>query len=399
MTHDDEVLRNSLALRPRATMQSPTSADRRYASSLDSGSDPHYEELSRETILEWDSPRLKFGCNAVRDVGFELGRLGATDVFIVTDAHLVGIGTLDGIMAALRRYDLHGVTYSGVVLEPTARSIEVALKWIEGIKYDAILAVGGGSSLDTAKAINLYSTYPAEVLHYVPRPIGKGLRVPGPLKPLLAIPTTSGTGSESTPVCVLDLEVLHVKVGISDPQLRPTLAIVDPLLTLTMPPSVTAATGYDVMVQSIEAWTSRPSDQRPGMGPEARPSFNVGSNVLSDLFAEKALSLVGTYLTRAVIDGLDVEARIGMSQAAMLSRLSNAGDTYPTRLRILLLALLKDTTQRDIRCSYAQCRMACQSLRPQLRRLHLLLAQAPNVMCALARSWVRMWDWRRQSSG
>lgn len=147
------------------------------------------------------------------------------------------------------------------------------------------------------------------------KPIGKGNSVPGPLKPLVAIPTTAGTGSESTPVIALDISNLKLKTGISHPYIRPTLTLTDPLNTVTLPPEVTASTGMDVLTHALESYTNRPYNTRPKPAtPSDRPAY-VGSNPISDLWSEKTIELGGKYLRRAVMNGYDLEARTHMMLA------------------------------------------------------------------------------------
>src|SRR5439155_16756064 len=134
--------------------------------------------------------------------------------------------------------------YDRVRVEPTDGSFLDAIGFARQHEFDAIVAVGGGSSIDTAKAVNLYVTYPpADFLDYVNPPIGKGLPVPGPLKPLIAIPTTAGTGSETTGVSIFDLKRMHAKTGIANRRLKPTLGLLDPENTRTMPSQVAASSG------------------------------------------------------------------------------------------------------------------------------------------------------------
>ena len=148
--------------------------------------------------------------------------------------------------------------------------------------YDAFVAVGGGSTIDTAKAVNLYTTYPpADFLDYVNPPIGKGLPVPGPLKPLIAIPTTAGTGSETTGVSIFDLTRLHAKTGIANRRLKPTLGLLDPDNTRTMPPEVAASTGLDILSHAIESFTALPFTERP------RPERPVAAAGLSGLESDQ----------------------------------------------------------------------------------------------------------------
>ena len=158
-------------------------------------------------------------------------------------------------------------------VEPTDESFLDAIAFARARPYEAFVAVGGGSTIDTAKAVNLYTTYPpADFLDYVNAPIGKGLPVPGPLKPLMAIPTTAGTGSETTGVTIFDLQRMHAKTGIANRRLKPTLGYLDPENTRTMPPQVAASSGLDILSHAVESYhrdaVHRPAAARaPGAAP------------------------------------------------------------------------------------------------------------------------------------
>ena len=157
--------------------------------------------------------------------------------------------------------------YDRVRVEPTDLSFRDAIQFAESVTVDGIVAVGGGSVIDTAKAVNLYTTYPpADFLDYVNAPIGKAMPVPGPLKPLIAIPTTAGTGSETTGVSIFDLTELHAKTGIASRRLKPTLGVLDPENTRTMPPQVAASSGLDILSHAIESFTAIPYTSRPQPG-------------------------------------------------------------------------------------------------------------------------------------
>jgi hydroxyacid-oxoacid transhydrogenase len=201
-------------------------------------------------------------------------------------------------------------------VEPTDASLRQAIDFAATGSFDAFVGIGGGSVLDTAKAANLYSTYPADLLDYVNAPIGKGKPIPGPLKPLLAVPTTSGTGSETTGVVIFDLVEMHAKTGIADLRLKPTLGILDPENTRTLPPQIAASTGLDVLTHAIESYTTMPFHQRPkAERPMLRPAYQ-GSNPISDTWALEALRLVVQFLPRAFKDPGDDEARGMMLLAA-----------------------------------------------------------------------------------
>ncbi len=153
--------------------------------------------------------------------------------------------------------------FDRVRVEPSDESLAEAIRFASAGDYDAFIAVGGGSTIDTAKAANLYSCWPADFLDYVNPPIGKGKPVPGPVKPLIAIPTTAGTGSETTGVSIFDYKPLRAKTGIAHRRLKPTLGIVDPENTRTLPPAVAASSGLDVLCHAVESWTALPFRERP----------------------------------------------------------------------------------------------------------------------------------------
>ena len=217
-------------------------------------------------------------------------------------------------------------------VEPTEQSWLDAIDFARGQTFDAIVGVGGGSSLDTAKAVNLYTTHPpADFLDYVNKPIGKGLPVPGPLKPLFAIPTTAGTGSETTGVAIFDLPRMQVKTGISSRLLKPTLGLLDPDHTRSAPPAVAASAGLDILCHAVESYTAIAFTDRPRPArPSARPPYQ-GANPISDVWSLQAMRMVATHLVRAVEDPDDDEARASMVLAASFAGIGfgNAGVHLP----------------------------------------------------------------------
>jgi hydroxyacid-oxoacid transhydrogenase len=273
-------------------------------------------QLANETIVSLEVVPLKFGVGATEEVGYDLKRLGVTRALILTDKHLKTIGLVDRVQELIKENGIAAEIYDDVEIEPTDKSFEAAAAWAGSGSYDGFVSVGGGSTIDTAKVVNLLTTYPAPIMDYINKPIGKGLPVPGRLKPHVAIPTTAGTGSEGTPVAVLDVLDLKLKTGISHSYLRPSLGIVDPMNTVTMPAAVTAATGFDVLTHAIESYTARPYTARPRYAsPAERPPYQ-GSNPISDLWSEQAIRYLGQYMRRAVLNGWDLEARTYMALAA-----------------------------------------------------------------------------------
>jgi hydroxyacid-oxoacid transhydrogenase len=287
-------------------------------------------ELSTETVFTWGAPPIKFGVGAVDELAFDLGQLGVERVLIVTDVGVAAAGIPDRVQHIAQEAGLKAEIYDGVHVEPTDESLRQAAEYARSGEWDGFLAIGGGSSIDTAKAMNLLTSSPGDVMDYVNKPVGEGKPPAGPLKPLIAVPTTAGTGSESTPVCVLDILGLKVKSGISHPRLRPTLAVIDPLVTLTLPPTATAATGMDVVCHALESYTARRYTSYPRKEAPARVAY-CGANPISDLWSERALKMVNTSFRRAVLVGHDLEARSQMALAATFAGMGfgNAGVHIP----------------------------------------------------------------------
>ncbi|MFF5986816.1 hydroxyacid-oxoacid transhydrogenase [Prauserella flavalba] len=287
-------------------------------------------EYLNETVFTWGATPLKFGAGAVDEIGWDLAQLGAERVLIVTDPGVAATGVPQRVADAAKAGGLTVEVYDQVHVEPTDVSITEAVEFARQSSWDGFIGVGGGSSIDTAKAINLMTTYPADLFDYVNKPIGQGKAPAGPLKPLVAVPTTAGTGSETTPVCIMDFLGLKVKSGISHPRLRPSMAVVDPLLTLSMPPEVTAASGMDVLCHALESYTAKPYTSFARHKPENRVAYN-GSNPISDAWTEQALHLLARSFRKAVLNGGDLEARTDMMLAATFAGMGfgNAGVHIP----------------------------------------------------------------------
>lgn len=283
--------------------------------------------MALESVVRMDSVSIKFGSGATREVGFDLKELGATRVMVVTDRNLAEKEPVKVTLKALEDAGIEAVLYSNTRIEPTDASLKEAIDFATRGKFDGFAGVGGGSSMDTAKIANLYSTYPADFLTYVNAPIGKGTPVPGPLKPLVCIPTTAGTGSEVTGVAVFDLVEMHLKTGIAHRFLRPATGIVDPDNTRTLPRMVAACTGFDVLAHALESFTAIPYNQRQAPeNPRLRPAYQ-GSNPVSDVWAAKAIEMASKNIVRVVQNPADEEARSQMIIAATFAGIGfgNAG--------------------------------------------------------------------------
>ena len=305
-------------------------------------------DIPNETVFTMEMTPIKVGAGATNEVAYDLKRLGVKHTLIITDRGVMKIGLPDRVHALIQEAGIRADIFDDVHVEPTDQSFEAVAAFVRGRDYDGFVAIGGGSTIDTAKAANLFTNYPAPVLDYVNKPIGKGTPVPGPLKPLVAIPTTAGTGSETTAVAVMDVLALKVKTGISHRYLRPTMAIIDPLNTVTLPPMATAYPGFDVLTHALESYTSRPYNARPQHKPEERPVY-VGSNPVSDMWCEKALEYLGRYFRRAVLNGMDVEARTHMALAATYAGIGfgNAGVHVPHSIAYPIAGLVKSFVPPD----------------------------------------------------
>ena len=301
---------------------------------------------AHEEIITWNAPPMKFGIGATREIGYELVRAGLRSVLLVADPNLSRMGSAGQLVKLIEQDGVAVEVFDRVRIEPTDRSCTEAAAELAHLQVDGYVALGGGSTIDTAKMLNLLGSYPGSMVSdYLNRPIGAGAAVPGPLKPLVAVPTTAGSGSECTAMVALGITGLGgLKTGISNHELRPSLALVDPMNTLTAPPQVTASSGYDVLTHACESYTARPYDRRaPYASPADRPLY-IGANPISDVWAEQALRLVGQFLRRAVLNAHDLEARIAMSQAASFAAMGfgNAGTHLPHACAYPVAGLVRD---------------------------------------------------------
>jgi hydroxyacid-oxoacid transhydrogenase len=287
--------------------------------------------MEYDYAFEMAASNIRFGPGTTREVGMDLSELGLKRVMVVTDPNLTGMLPVETVLESLSRENVSYSLFDRVRIEPTDSSLKEAIEFAKSDSFDGFVAVGGGSTIDTAKVANLYTTYPADFLDYVNPPIGKGVPIPGELKPLFAIPTTAGTGSETTGVAIFDLEKMHAKTGIAHRRLKPTLGIVDPENTRTLPPMAAACTGLDVFTHAIESYTAMPFNRRPRPErPILRPAYQ-GSNPVSDIWSLEAMRIGAAYLVRAVEDPGDDEARGMMLLAASFAGVGfgNAGVTLP----------------------------------------------------------------------
>jgi hydroxyacid-oxoacid transhydrogenase len=259
----------------------------------------------------------------------DFSNMGAKRVCVVTDKNVAKLDAMNQVIEGLSKEGIEFAVFEQTRVEPTDTSIREAIDYAKSYQPDAFLAVGGGSVIDTAKLMNLYTTFPlAEFLDFVNAPLGKGLPITKSLKPLVAVPTTAGTGSETTGTAIFDLVSKKTKTGVAHRNLKPTLGICDPLNTRTMPSAVHASSGLDVLCHSLESWTAIPYHERTPrpQNPINRPAYQ-GANPISDIFSLKALRSTVEFLPRAVKDPEDFEAQSEMLLAATLAGVGfgNAG--------------------------------------------------------------------------
>ncbi len=288
--------------------------------------------MEYDYAFEMAASNLRFGPGTTCEVGMDLADLGIKRVMVLTDPNLRSLPPVETVLTSLAEQNISYSLFDNVRVEPTDTSFKEAIAFASSEPFDGFVAIGGGSTMDTAKAANLYTSYPpSDFMDYVNPPIGKGLPVPGILKPLFAIPTTAGTGSETTGVAIFDYEEMHAKTGIAHRRLKPTLGIVDPDNTLTLPPMVAASTGLDVLTHAIESFTALPFNKRPKpQRPILRPAYQ-GSNPVSDIWSLQALRILSQHLVQAVENQDDDDARGMMLLAASFAGIGfgNAGVSLP----------------------------------------------------------------------
>ena len=293
----------------------------------------HYYQFipGNEQVFSADVTRIRYGCGVLKELGQEARALGIKRAAVYTDSRIRSLPLFDEAVAALRAEGIEAVIYDEVRVEPTDVSFKEAARFAKSSTFDGFISIGGGSVIDTAKAANLYSSCEGDFMDYVNAPIGRGLVVPGPLRPHLACPTTAGTGSESTGIAVFDLLEMKSKTGISSRALLPDRGIVDPRWTESLPATVMAATGFDAISHALEALTAKPFTSRPSPENISGRPMPQGANPFSDTLCRESLRQAGKYLVRAVNDITDHEARHAMMYAATLAGVGfgNAGCHLP----------------------------------------------------------------------
>ncbi|MFL2764208.1 MAG: hydroxyacid-oxoacid transhydrogenase [Dehalococcoidia bacterium] len=302
-----------------------------------------------ENVFAIDTSNIKYGSGVTNEVGFEMNRLGSKRVMLVTDPKIAKSNCVEIAIKSLNQFGIETILFDHVSVEPTDDSFKLAIKFAQSENFDGYVAIGGGSSIDTAKAANLYATYPADFFTYVNSPIGDGVPVPGVLKPLIAIPTTAGTGSETTGVAIFDLLDIKAKTGISHRYLRPNMGMVDPDNVKTLPQMVVSCSGLDVLCHGLESFTAIPFSRRPATDSPSVRSPYQGANPISDIWALKAIEMVSNNIVKAYEDPDNISAKGEMLLAATFAGFGfgNAGVHLPHGMSYPVAGRVKEFLPKD----------------------------------------------------
>lgn len=297
-----------------------------------------------EAIITFQTVPTKFGIGASMELSYEVKKRDAKKILLLIDKNLEENNPyVKDLLDDLAKHNIKYDTYNNIHIEPTDKFFINVVDDTKSNNFDLYVAIGGGSTIDTAKVVSLMHTFGGDLFDYINRPIGKAVPLKGPIRPVIAIPTTAGTGAESTPTAVMDIVDLKVKTGISYQEIRPTCALIDPLLTISMNKYVTASTGMDVAIHALESYTNKPYNARPKIDdPKNRPAY-IGCNIISDMWCEKAIEIVGKYLRRAFFNPFDLEARWHMMLASSFAGIGfgNAGLHIPHSMAYPIAGLVK----------------------------------------------------------
>jgi hydroxyacid-oxoacid transhydrogenase len=319
----------------------------------------HYfaEQDGNESIFSVDVTAISCGHGVLKELGHEIKSLNLSRVVIFTDTDVSKLWFFEEALASCKREGIDIVVFDESRVEPSDQSMMQAIKFAQEGQFDGFVSIGGGSVIDTCKLANLYSSYPADFEDYVNAPLGKGILVPGQLKPHIACPTTAGTGSECTGIAVFDLISKNVKTGIASKYLKPNRALIEPAVTQTLPATVVACSGFDVLSHALESYTASPFTNRSKpANPAVRP-LSQGANPWSDMGCREALRLSGQYLVRAVNNENDQEAREKMMFAATLAGIAfgNSGVHIPHAMSYSVAGMIKDFSPAGYPSDHAMC--------------------------------------------
>ncbi|MDJ0685213.1 MAG: hydroxyacid-oxoacid transhydrogenase [Alphaproteobacteria bacterium] len=296
-----------------------------------------------DTAFTVEAPKIKFGSGALSEVGEDARALGVTRMALFVDPAIATLKPTEQVIGALVEAGVDHGLYTDISIEPTDASFKAAAQFVQEGGFDGVISLGGGSTMDTAKAANLYASHPDDFLAYVNAPIGAAKPVPGPLMPHIACPTTFGTASECTGIAIFDFVEMQAKTGIAHARLRPALGVLDPTVLETLPPMVVAANGFDVFSHAFESLTARPFSHRDKpLGPAMRP-LSQGANPYSDIACQEAIRLIGGNLVQGVVDPTP-ETREALMFAGMLAGIGfgNAGCHIPHGMSYAVAGLVHD---------------------------------------------------------
>ena len=296
-----------------------------------------------DRIFSVEAPKIKFGRGSLNEIGDDARALRMTRVAVFTDPKVAQFEPVSIVVKSLKSNGLDTVVYDQVAVEPTDISFKQGSKFASEGKFDGFVSVGGGSVMDTCKASNLYSCYPANFLDYVNAPIGRAVPVPGKLKPHIACPTTFGTASECTGIAIFDLLEMEAKTGIVSPMIRADLGVLDPGVLASLPPLVRAANGFDVFSHACESITARPYTHRPAPESSQKRPLSQGANPYSDITCLEAINLIGRNIVQAVNEPSE-ENFDALMFAGMLAGIGfgNAGCHLPHGMSYAVAGLVKD---------------------------------------------------------
>ena len=244
---------------------------------------------------------IVFGVGALSRLPELLGKLGSDNVLVVSDRSLEKIGMVDEILRIVRESGIQAHTFLDILPNPTVDMVNAAVEAYRSAGATSIVALGGGSPMDVAKAVGVLATYGGSITQYE-----EAHKVPGPIVPMIAIPTTAGTGSEVTAFSVITDTARSYKLTVFSYELLPRYALLDPNMITSVPPSVAAACGVDALIHALEAYVS------------------LGASPFSDAMAEKAMALIGGNIRRFVANRRDIEAASAMMSGSMFAGIAFA---------------------------------------------------------------------------
>lgn len=283
-------------------------------------------DLAPETVWQLRMPEIRFGRGAIDELAHQLETLGAEPPgrgLLITDENLVDLGHADRVAGVLEAAGFEVDVYDAAEREPSIAAIDDCVEFVRDAGgYDFYLGVGGGSCMDTAKATRAVVANGGTPLDYIAEPTGHGQSLMEAGPPLVLVPTTAGTGAEISPLAILSVEEQEIKEGISDAVVRADAAVLDPRLTVTLPPDMTAATAMDALGHAIEGYTTHRYDElRRPTDPETRPVY-AGRTPITEMFSERAIELLAGNVRKAVNNGDDLEARSAMLRGALFGAIA-----------------------------------------------------------------------------